>query len=76
MRKTYEPDSQFVERLEWQLSSEYRRTKRMKSTGKIAVPRRMVAVTFLVGALLTGVAAIKAAETIKDSWRKKIKVAG
>jgi hypothetical protein len=75
MRKTYEPDSQFVERLEWQLASEYRRTKRMKSAGKIAVPRRIVTITFLIGALLTGVAAIKAAETIKDSWRKKIEVA-
>ncbi len=75
MRKAYEPDSQFVEKLEWQLSTEYRRTNRLKSVGKIAVPRRMVAITFVVGALLTGVAVIKAADAIKDSWRKKIEVA-
>jgi multidrug resistance efflux pump len=47
----------------------------MRTAGKIAVPRRMVTVALLVGALLTGVAAIKAAETIKDSWRKKLEVA-
>lgn len=76
MTKTYEPDSQFVERLEWQLASEYRRTNRLKpAAGKVTVPRRMVVATLLVGLLLTGVAVIKAAEFIKDSWRKKIEVA-
>jgi len=76
MTKTYEPDSRFVERLEWQLASEYRRTNRWKpSTGKVAVPRRMVVAALLVGVLLTGVAVIKASEYIKDSWRKKIEVA-
>ncbi|MGA2531418.1 MAG: hypothetical protein ABSG19_00130 [Candidatus Aminicenantales bacterium] len=76
MTKTYEPDSRFVERLEWQLASEYRRTNRLKpAAGKVAVPRRMVVATLLVGVLLTGVAVIKAAEYIKDSWRKKIEVA-
>ena len=76
MTKTYEPYSRFVERLEWQLASEYRRTNRWKpSTGKVAVPRRMVVATLLIGVLLSGVAVIKAAEYIKDSWRKKIEVA-
>ncbi len=76
MTKTYEPDSRFVERLEWQLASEYRRTNRLKpSSGKVVVPRRMVAVALLVGVLTTGVAVIKAAEYIKDSWRKGIEIA-
>jgi len=76
MTKTYEPDSRFVERLEWQLASEYRRTNRLKPlSGKVAVPRRIVVVSLLAGVLLTGVAVIKAAEYIKDSWRKKIEVA-
>jgi len=76
MNKNYEPDNQFVERLEWQLSSEYRRANRLKSpTGKIAVSRRMVAVTLVVGLLMTGVAVTKAADYIKDSWRKKIEIA-
>lgn len=76
MSKTYEPDSQFLERLGWQLSSEYRRTNRLKSpSGKIAIPRRMVMITCMVGILMTGVAMIKAAEYIKDSWRKKIEIA-
>ncbi len=76
MNKTYEPDDQFVGRLEWQLSSEYRRTNRLKSAPeKIAVPRRMVAIAVVVGILMTGVAVTKAADYIKDSWRKKIELA-
>lgn len=76
MNKIHEPDSQFVERLEWQLSSEYRRTNRLKSSsGKIAVSRRMVAIGVMVGILMTGVAITKAADYIKDSWRKKIEIA-
>lgn len=76
MSKIYEPDRQFVERLEWQLSSEYRRANRLKSyAGKIGIPRRIVAITITVGALMTAVAGIKAAEYIKDSWRKKIEMA-
>lgn len=76
MSENYEPDSQFLDKLEWQLSSEYRRTNRLKSqTGKIAVSRRMVAVSLVAGILLTGVAVTKAADYIKNSWRKKIEVA-
>ncbi len=76
MSENYEPDSNFLERLEWQLSSEYRRTNRLKSpTGKIAVPRSMVAVTLAVGLLMTGVAVTKAADYLKDSWKKKIEMA-
>jgi hypothetical protein len=76
MSKNYEPDSQFLERLEWQLSTEYRRANRLKPpSGKIAVPRSMVAVTLAVGLFMTGVAVTKAADYIKDSWRKKIEIA-
>jgi hypothetical protein len=76
MTKTYEPDTRFVERLEWQLASEYRRANRLKpSSGKVAVPRLMVVVALLVGVLTTGVAVIKAAEYIKDSWRKSLEIA-
>lgn len=76
MNKKYEPDSKFVERLEWQLTSEYRRLNRLKSAPpKIAFPRWVVAVTVAVGVLLTSVAMIKAAEVIRDGWRKKIEVA-
>jgi len=75
MPKTYEPDSRFVERLEWQLASEYRRLDRMKPAGKIAIPRRLAMAGVMVGILMTGVAAIKAADYIKDSWRKKIEMA-
>jgi hypothetical protein len=76
MNKDYEPDNQFVENLEWQISSEFRRASRLKpSPGKIAVPRRMVAIALAVGVLMTGVAVTKAADYIKDSWQKKIEMA-
>ncbi len=76
MSEIYEPDNQFLGRLEWQLSSEYRRASRLKpSSGKIAVSPRMVAVAGIVGILMTCVAVIKAADYIQDSWRKKIEIA-
>ena len=76
MSEIYEPDNQFLERLEWQLSSEYRRASRLKSASKkIAIPRRLVAAACMVGILMTAVAAIKAADYIQDSWRKKIEIA-
>ena len=76
MSKTYEPESQFLERLEWQLSSEYRRTNRLKSSsGKIAISHRIVAIAGIVGTLMAGVTVIRAAEYVKDSWRKKIEIA-
>ena len=76
MSKHYEPDSRFVERLEWQLSSEYRRASRLRpSSGKIVMPRGIVAVSLLAGVLLTGVAAMKAADYIKDSRQKKLEIA-
>jgi multidrug resistance efflux pump len=76
MDQINEPDSLFLERLEWQLTSEFRRANRLKSpSGKIAVPRGIIALALVVGGLTTGVAAIKAAEYVKDSWRKKIEIA-
>jgi hypothetical protein len=75
MNRTHEPNPQFVERLEWQLATEYRRMKRQRSSGRVAVPRRMVAFAIVAGVLLTGVAAIRAAEFVQDAWRKKIEVA-
>jgi hypothetical protein len=76
MPKSFEPDSQFLDKLEWQLSSEFRRMSQLKpAAGKIAVPRRVVAFSLAAGVLLMGVAAIKAADSIKGAWRKKIEVA-
>jgi len=76
MTKTYEPDRQFIERLEWQLASELRRkTGRRRTHSRIAVPRPVAVAVVLTGIVLAGVAGIKAAELIQDSWRKKIEVA-
>jgi len=76
MSSRFEPDAKFVDRLEWQLASEFRRRDRLKpARGRIAVPRSVVALSLAAGVLLLGVAATKAAEIIKDSWRKKIEVA-
>ena len=76
MPNKFEADSQFVDRLEWQLASEFRRKDRLNpAAGKIAVPRSVVALSLAAGLLLMGVAATKAADLIKNSWRKKIEVA-
>jgi hypothetical protein len=76
MLKNFEPDRQFVNRLEWQLTTEFRRADRLKpAAGKVAVPRSIVALSLAAGVLLMGVAATKAADLIKDSWRRKIEVA-
>jgi hypothetical protein len=75
MPKNFEPDSRFVDKLEWQLASEFRRMSRLKpAPGKVAVPRYVVALSLAAGVLLMGVAATKAADLIKESWRKRIEV--
>ncbi len=76
MPDRFEPDTKFVDRLEWQLASEFRRKDRLKpAPGRIALPRSVVALGLAAGVLLLGVAATKAADLIKDSWRKRIEVA-
>lgn len=76
MSKRFEPDSQFVDRLEWQLASEFRRREHLRpAPGRVAVPRSVAVIGLAAGVLLLGVAATKAADLIKDSWRKKIEVA-
>jgi hypothetical protein len=76
MNKSLEPDGRFVEHLEWQLASEYRRARRFPpAAGRIAVPRGIAAAVLAAVFLTTGVTVIKASEMIKDSWRKKIEVA-
>jgi hypothetical protein len=76
MPNRFEPDAQFVDRLEWQLTSEFRRRDRLRpAAGKVAVSRSVVALGLAAGVLLLGVAATKAADLIKDSWRKRIEVA-
>ena len=76
MSDRFEPDTQFVDRLEWQLKSEFRRREHLKpAPGRIAVPRSVAVLGLAAGFLLLGVAATKAADLIKDSWRRKIEVA-
>ncbi|HSA96657.1 MAG TPA: hypothetical protein VLJ16_11430, partial [Acidobacteriota bacterium] len=76
MPDRFKPDTQFVDRLEWQLASEFRRRDSLKPASvRIAVPRSVVALGLAAGVLLLGVAATKAADLIKNSWRKKIEVA-
>lgn len=76
MSSRFEPDDRFVDRLEWQLASELRRRERLKpAPGRVAVPRSVVALGLAAIVLLMGVAATKAADLIRDSWRKRIEVA-
>jgi len=76
MPSRFEPDDRFVDRLEWQLASEFRRKDRLKpAAGKVVLPKSVVALGLAAVVLLMGVAATKAADLIKDSWRKRIEVA-
>ncbi len=76
MSSRFEPDDRFVDRLEWQLASEFRRRERLRpAPGRVAVPKSVVALGLAAIVLLMGVAATKAADLIKDSWRKRIEVA-
>jgi len=76
MSKIHEPNSQFLDRLEWQLCSEYRRKSSLSSNPrKITVSRRIAATVIVVGALMTGVSVVKATEYFKDSWQKRIEIA-
>jgi hypothetical protein len=76
MSSQFEPDAKFVDRLEWQLASEFRRREHLKpAPGRVNVPRPVFVLGLAAGVLLLGVAATKAADIIKDSWRKKIEVA-
>jgi hypothetical protein len=76
LNRNLEPDERFVENLEWQLASEFRRAKRLRpAAGRIAVPRSLAVAVLAAAFLTTGVTVIKASEMIKDSWRKKIEIA-
>jgi hypothetical protein len=75
MNESYEPNGKYLESLEWQLASEFRRRSRLRAYGKIAVSRRAASLIIVAGVLLTGVAATKAADLIRESWRKSIEVA-
>jgi hypothetical protein len=75
MSETYEPNGKYLESLEWQLASEFRRRNRLTASGKIAVSRRAAALIIVAGVFLTAVAATKAADLIRESWRKSIEVA-
>ena len=76
MSENFIPDELFMDRLEWQLASEYRRKQLLGPIRpKIVLPRRLAAGLLVVGLFMSGVTVIKAAEYFKDSWRKKIEIA-
>jgi multidrug resistance efflux pump len=76
MNKEFEPDKQFLERMEWQMASEYRRALlRGPSAERISLSRRSTVALVAIGIMLSGVAVIKAADLVRDSWRKKIEIA-
>ena len=76
MPKNLEPDSQFVDKLEWQLSSEFRRMSGLKpAAGKVAVPRWVVAFSLVAGVLLMGVAAIRRRTPSRGPGGKRLEVA-
>jgi len=76
MNQVHEPDDRFIEHLDWQLASEYRRLNRLPpAPAKITISRRSAAIAALVGVVLAGASAFGTAAYLKDSWRKKIEIA-
>jgi hypothetical protein len=76
MSENFVPNDLFMDRLEWQLASEYRRKQLLGPVRpKIVLPRRVAVTLLVVGLFMSGVTAIKAAEYFKGSWRKKIEIA-
>ena len=76
MSENFVPNDLFMDRLEWQLASEYRRKQLLGPVRpRIVLPRRVAVTLLVVGLFMSGVTAIKAAEYFKDSWRKKIEIA-
>ena len=73
MKTKHEANNDFVDRLEWQLTTDYRRQKRGNQFLHTAKTTRAIGVIVLVVcSMLAGVVAVKAAQQIKDSWKRKL----
>lgn len=68
----HEPDSQFVENLEWQISSELRRQMRNAPAPNHALRRFARAATMVIVSIAFGAVAMAASQQIEESWRKEL----
>jgi len=76
MDNTHEPNKKFVDNLEWQLTSEYRRQSRFKQRPVRRRSFQLLRVSGLIlCSMLAGVVILKAAEQIKDSWKRDLEMA-
>ena len=76
MNKHHEPKEDFVDRLEGQLTSDFRRQERFSTHGqRVKIPRYLGVIILILSSMLAGVVIIKAAEQIKDSWKRELALA-
>ncbi len=73
----HSPDPEFISRLQWQLRSEYRRRQRFDSNGAWKGVRYgwLRTAALVLVSLSLGVAGVKAAQHLENSWRKDLLLA-
>lgn len=67
----HEPDPRFVEKLEWQVSSELRRLNRRGGPDRLSIRILKIAALMLVSIGL-GAGAMEATQQIQEGWRKEL----
>ena len=72
MHDRHEPDSRFVENLEWQIGSELRRQNRQSPTPNYTFRRFARAAALVVVSIAFGAVAMAASQQIEESWRKDL----
>ena len=72
MHDRHEPDSRFVENLEWQISSQLRRQMRQAPTPNYTLRRFARAAAMVVVSIAFGAVAMAASQQIEESWRKEL----
>jgi len=70
MPDRHEPDSRFVERLEWQLGSELRRQR--GSNAHRSTFRALKIAALMLGSVGLGAAAMGASQQLQESWRREL----
>jgi hypothetical protein len=76
MINNHAPKKDFVHRLEEQLTADFRRQERFQNhRQRLKIPRYLGVIILILSSMMAGVVIIKAAEQIKDSWKRELALA-
>jgi hypothetical protein len=67
----HEPDPKFLERLEWQLGSELRRSRKAGGAPRRGI-RVLKTVGLVIGSIALGAAGMGASQQLSEAWRKEL----